>query len=64
VTCAMLGGAATGVAVSQFTLPTAAVLLGWDVSVVIFVGSAWSAVWRLDPGGTARLAKREDPSSA
>jgi uncharacterized membrane protein len=60
----MLGGAATGVAVSQFTLPTAAVLLGWDVSVVIFLGSAWSAVWRLDPGSTARLAKREDPSSA
>src|ERR1700745_3501267 len=64
VTCAMLGGAATGVTVSQFTLPTAAVLLGWDVSVVIFLGSAWSAVWRLDPGSTARLAKREDPSSA
>ncbi len=64
VTCALLGGASTGAIVSPFTLPAASVLLGWDTAVVIFLGWVWSAVWRLDPGSTARLAKREDPSSA
>ncbi|HEX9353475.1 MAG TPA: DUF1345 domain-containing protein [Streptosporangiaceae bacterium] len=64
MTCALLGGASTGAIVSPFTLPAASVLLGWDTAVVIFLGWVWSAVWRLDPGSTARLAKREDPSSA
>jgi Predicted membrane protein len=31
---------------------------------VIYLAWVWLAVWRLDPGTTARLAKREDPSSA
>ena len=44
-------------------MPSAAVLSGWDVAVVIYVVWVWVAVRRLDPGTTARLAKREDPSS-
>jgi uncharacterized membrane protein len=32
--------------------------------VVIYLAWVWIAVWRLDPGTTGRLAKREDPSSA
>jgi uncharacterized membrane protein len=64
VTCAMLGGAAAGVIVSPFTPPAASVLLGWDTAVVIYLAWVGSAVWRLDPGSTARLAKREHPSSA
>jgi uncharacterized membrane protein len=64
VTCAMLGGAVAGAVVSLFTVPSAAILAGWDVAVAIYVTWVWVAVRRLDPGTTARLAKREDPSSA
>ena len=31
-----------------------------DVAVVIYLAWVWIAVWRLDPGTTGRLAKRED----
>ena len=64
VTCSMLGGAVAGVVVSLFTVPSAAILVGWDVAVVIYLVWVYIAVWRLNPGTTARLAKREDPSSA
>jgi uncharacterized membrane protein len=64
VTVAMLGGTVAGVVVSLFTVPSAAILAGWDVAVVIYLLWVWIAVWRLDPGTTARLAKREDPSTA
>jgi uncharacterized membrane protein len=64
VTCAMLAGAAAGVIASLFMLATASILVGWDVAVVIYLVWVWSAVWRLDPAVTARLAKREDPSTA
>ena len=30
---------------------------------MIYLAWVWIAVWRLDPGTTRRLAKREDPSS-
>ena len=64
VTVAMLAGAVAGAVVSLVTVPSAAVLSGWDLAVVIYVVWVWVAVRRLDPGTTARLAKREDPSSA
>jgi uncharacterized membrane protein len=64
VTCAMLSGTVIGAIASLFTLTAASILLGWDVAVVIYLVWVWSAVWRLDPGVTARLAKREDPSTA
>ncbi len=64
VTCAMIGGAAAGAIASLFMLATASILVGWDVAVVIYLVWVWTAVWRLDPGVTARLAKREDPSTA
>jgi len=64
VTWAMLGGAVTGVVVSLFSVPTASILLGWDAAVVIFLAWVWIDVRGLDPGATARLAKREDPSNA
>ena len=64
VTVAMLAGAVAGAVISLFTVPSAAILAGWDVAVVIYVTWVWIAVWRLDPGTTARLAKREDPSTA
>jgi uncharacterized membrane protein len=64
VSVAMLAGAVAGVVVSLVTVPSAAVLAGWDVAVVIYLVWVFIAVWRLNPGTTARLAKREDPSSA
>jgi uncharacterized membrane protein len=64
VTYAMLGGAAAGAVTTLFTVPSASVLLGWDVAVVIYLVWTWGAVWRLAPGVTAQRAKREDPSTA
>jgi uncharacterized membrane protein len=63
VTWAMLAGAASGWAASLTSPPSASILLGWDVAVVIYLIWTWSSVWRLDPGDTAALAKREDPSA-
>ena len=63
VTVAMFAGAVAGAVVSLVTVPSAAVLSGWDVAVVIYLAWVWIAVWRLDPGTTGQLAKREDPSS-
>jgi uncharacterized membrane protein len=60
----MLAGAVAGAIASLFTVPTASILLGWDITVTIYLVWVWSAVWRLAPGLTARLAKREDPSTA
>jgi uncharacterized membrane protein len=60
---AMLAGAAT-VAIAWLTMPAAAsILIGWDIAVVIYLVWTWDSVWRLDPGETAHLAKREDPST-
>jgi uncharacterized membrane protein len=64
VTCGLLAGAVTGALASPYTVPAAAILLGWDVAVAIYLVWTWSAVWRLDHGLTARLAKLEDPSTA
>src|SRR5579859_3164212 len=64
VTYAMLGGAVSGLVASQFTPLQASVLLGWDIAVLIYLAWTWSAIWRLTPGVTARLAKGEDPSTA
>jgi uncharacterized membrane protein len=64
VTYALLAGAVT-VSIAWLTMPpSASILLGWDVAVVIYLVWTWGSVWRLDPGETAQLAKREDPSTA
>jgi uncharacterized membrane protein len=64
VACGVVAGVVTGVVAAPFTVPSAAILLGWDAAVAIYLAWTWIAVWRLDPGLTARLAKQEDPSSA
>lgn len=64
VTCSLLCGAVVGVIASLFTVPSAAVLIGWDTAVMIYLVWVWRSVWRLDPGNTAQLAKREDPNTA
>jgi uncharacterized membrane protein len=61
---ALVGGAVTGSVASLFTPVQASILLGWDVAVVIYLTWTWAVIWQLDPGITARLAKREDPSTA
>jgi uncharacterized membrane protein len=60
----MLGGAVTGLVVSLFTPVQASILLGWDVAVLIYLAWTWGVIWQLAPDVTARLAKREDPSTA
>ncbi len=64
VAYALLGGVAAGAVAVLLTVPAASVLIGWDVAVVIYLAWTWGAVWRLAPGVTAQLAKREDPSTA
>src|SRR5215471_10867837 len=64
VTIALLAGAAAGAIASLFTVPSAAILLGWDTAVLIYLARLWREVWRLGPEITARIAKREDPSIA
>ena len=59
----MLAGAVT-VSIAWLAMPVvASILLGWDVAVVIYLVWTGASVWRLDPGQTAQLAKREDPST-
>jgi uncharacterized membrane protein len=62
VACAWLVGTAVGLAASLRAVPSASVLIGWDSAVAIYLAWTWVAVWGLDSGLTARLAKREDPS--
>jgi uncharacterized membrane protein len=64
VTYALLGGAVAGSVASLLTPLSASILLGWDVAVVIYLAWTLTAVWGLDSGVTAQLAKREDPSTA
>jgi uncharacterized membrane protein len=63
VTWALLGGAVAGAVASLLTPISASILLGWDVAVLIYLAWTWGAVQGLDPGVTAQLAKREDPST-
>ncbi len=63
VTWALAGGAVTGVVASLLTPLSASILLGWDIAVVIYETWTWGVVQGLDPDVTARLAKREDPST-
>ena len=65
VTYALLIGAVAGLAVflSTTTL-SASILLGWDVSALVYLGWTWWAVRGMDHLDTAAQAKREDPSNA
>ncbi len=59
----MLAGAVT-VSIAWLAMPVvASILLGWDVAVVIYLVWTGASVRKLDPGQTAQLAKREDPST-
>jgi len=64
MTSAMIVGTLVGAAVSPFTMPAAAILIGWDAAMAIYLTWTFVSVRRLDPDATARLAKREDPSTA
>jgi uncharacterized membrane protein len=60
---ALLAGVVTA-SVGWLTMPVvASILLGWDVAVVIYLVWTGASVWKLDPGDTAKLANREDPST-
>ena len=60
---ALLAGAVTA-SIGWLAMPVvASILLGWDVAVVIYLVWTGASVWNLDPGRTAQLANREDPST-
>jgi len=60
---ALLAGAVTA-SIGWLTMPVvASILLGWDIAVVIYLAWTGASVWNLDPGRTAQLANREDPST-
>ena len=64
VSCGFVAGAVLGVAASAVTVPSAAILLGWDGAVAVYLVWTWNAVRGLNPDLTAELAQREDPSAA
>jgi uncharacterized membrane protein len=60
---ALLAGAVTA-SIGWLTMPVvASILLGWDIAVVIYLVWTGASVWNLNPGRTAQLANREDPST-
>ena len=59
----MLIGTALGALAWQYIMPAAALLAGWDAAAVIYLVMVWVAVYRMNPGVTARMAGREDPSN-
>jgi uncharacterized membrane protein len=61
---AIVTGVAVAVAVTvPSTVPTGyGVLVGWDVSVLVYVGWVWCASWNLDADRTAGAAVRQDPT--
>ena len=63
VLAAGAGGVAGGVAMALVPWQ-AAILLGWDVTAALFVGSVLRDTWGRDSAGTAALATREDDSRA
>jgi uncharacterized membrane protein len=63
VSYALLAGTITA-SVAWLAMPVVgSILLGWDLAVVIYLAWTFYSVWRLNPGDTAQLAKREDPST-
>ncbi|HEY2280839.1 MAG TPA: DUF1345 domain-containing protein [Streptosporangiaceae bacterium] len=63
VSYALLAGVITA-SVAWLAMPVVgSILLGWDVAVVLYLAWTFSSVAGLDPGDTAQLAKREDPST-
>jgi uncharacterized membrane protein len=59
----LLIGAAAAAAMWEHTQPAPALLLGWDVAAIIYLGMVWGVVYRMNADKTARVARREDPST-
>jgi uncharacterized membrane protein len=55
-------GTAAGAVVSQWTIWPAAILIGWDVSVVTLLGWLGLALWGSSAEETQKHARRDDPS--
>jgi uncharacterized membrane protein len=55
-------GVCGGVGASLFTIWEAAILIGWDVTVVGLLTWIWLALWKLNADETKSHASREDPS--
>lgn len=57
-------GALAGTAVAVVSADVLAPLVGWDVTVAVYLIWTWKRTARLDATATARLAVREDPGRA
>jgi uncharacterized membrane protein len=64
VTVALAVGVLAGSVVLWLGERVLALLVGWDVTVVVYVAWTWASTWRLDADATAELAVREDPGRA
>lgn len=61
---ALAAGVLVGTVLGVLSSEALAALVGWDVTVLVYVGWTWASEWRLDAQATARLAEREDPGRA
>jgi len=59
-TIGTLAGLAVGLG-TRVSAPYAG-MLGWVVTLVVYLAWVWRVSWRLDPEGTAAAAVREDPT--
>jgi uncharacterized membrane protein len=64
VILSVLAGIATVIIAGPSLSYGVAPLLGWDVTVLIFVTWVWTSVWGLNGKLTSQYALREDPSRA
>ncbi len=59
VVVALVVGVITGAAMFAVTKPPAAMLTGWDLAALLYLGWVWVAIQRLDVSQTQELAARE-----
>jgi uncharacterized membrane protein len=59
----MLIGTVVAAVLWQHTAPAPALLIGWDIAVVINLVMVWAAVYRMNAEVTGRMAGPEDPSN-
>jgi uncharacterized membrane protein len=62
VAVSTVAGIAATVAVLLLGGGRLASVAGWDCAAIVFMTWIWWSIWRLDAEGTARRARRDDPS--
>ncbi|MDG4787383.1 DUF1345 domain-containing protein [Micromonospora sp. WMMD1102] len=57
-----LVGLGVGIPSTLVLSPLLGPVIGWDAAAATYLAWAWAVLWYRDPGQTAELAVREDPS--